>query len=461
MKLVIVNPPSPFLLDDRAFLTLGPLQIAAVAREVAGWDVEVCDLTGHARGCSRTRHDRCFDDVMADIDRRIPLACEGADLVGFYSTAITHPGTYRAMRALAQLGSSAPSSVLGGPHANSAPEACVEDGFTWVVAADQGGGGGEPGFLEVLRRVKDRSGERGVVRVPSKNGESFPNDRWPYPARDLVDMESYRYFINGQRASHIVSAAGCPFACNFCAHWDGYRKLVHRSIPHIEGEIREIKKRWDVHALMEYSDECNLYPDFDGWMDMMRRNGITWRGFFKAGSVARIMSEAMIRKMAESGCYQVACGIESGSEAVLKKIGKGATKRDNTNFVVWCVKHGVRPKAFMQVGLPGETPETVKETRDWLVAMAAAGLKDIDVAITTPYEGTPIYEHPEDWDLAFDFAELDRARHEGFGRGRPGEYVSFVSTPTLSRDDLVKARLWLDEEFAKAASMPGEIRDDG
>jgi len=848
-KLVMILPPAPFLLDDRAFLMLGPLQIAAVARDIAGWDVRVLDLTGHARRCARPRHDRCTDEILAYVDREVPPAVQGADLVGIYGTGWLMPGVYRALAAVKALGKDAPPVVLGGPHANTT----VPPEFDYVVAGDQGGGGGEPAFLEVLRRVQGGDSGKGVVRVESRDSSEYPNDRWPYPARDLVDVESYRYFIDGERATHIVSQAGCPFACNFafagdglvatergfisiatlhasaqvdvyaacghghaipvrghglsiaasdaqaicsvtqalgkrrcvrlatenglevvvdvehttrvfrsgavleipaqdvrlgdwmpvryganvwptemvrfdvgparipllgrgrppkqphlpnlldedlawwlgfivgdgsiyeehhttmrvhvdlmtrvrelnarlfgepgvidtsgnqvapnvvlssvvigrwlrcviglnpadklrvpecvlrsprsvalafvdglytadgheadgartitsisprllrevaaihvnagfvpsmrpresaeqaqseghaqrfiltlhirrrrwpllvgpkyeragsqqahwvrestarreyadhplvarpdvcwfpvtaiedvgqhdvygltadgtvtvnglllpqCAHWRGYRKLVPRSLTHIEGELRQLVGQ-GYHAIMEYSDEVNLYPDFDGWMSLLQRVGIRrWRGFFKAGK--KVQSEDMIRRMAESGCHQVCVGAESGSPRILARVGKGATVEDNTNFVRWCVKHGIAPKCFIQVGLTGdESWETVQETRDWLVAMAGEGLRHIDVAITTPFEGTPIREHPERWGLRWNEAELQRAVRDGWGRGRPGEYVSYIETHHLSRADLVQARLWLDEEFAKAAGIAGEIKDDG
>lgn len=462
-KIVLVLPPAPFLLDDRCFLMLGPLQIAAVARD-AGWEAQVLDLTGHSRRCALPRHDGCTGEVLRYIDQEVPKAAEGADLAGVYATGWLMPGAYRILSAVRKL-ATPPPVVLGGPNASTMPEARSAE-FDYVVAADQGGGGGEPGFLEVLRRIEAGSTEKGVVRIPSRDGSQFPNDRWPYPARDLVDFKSYSYKIDDRPAAHIVSATGCPFACSFCAHWQDYRKLVSRSIPHIENELRILRTQYGITSIMDYSDEVNLYggggqPFFD-WMNMLERSGIErWRAFFKAGKSERLMSEKMIKRMAETGCHQVCVGAESGAPRVLAQIGKGATVEDNTNFVRWCVKHGISPKCFIQVGLPFETKETVEETRNWLVAMAQSGLRHIDVAITTPFEGSPIREHPEKFDLTWDESELSRAAREGWGRGRPGEYVAWSNPSALTRQELVDARYYLDREFAKAAGLPLEVRDDG
>jgi len=147
---------------------------------------------------------------------------------------------------------------------------------------------------------------------------------------------------------------------------------------------------------------------------------------------------------------------------ILKDIKKGATKEDNRNLVRWCVKYGIRPKVFFQVGLPGETPETVEELRQEIVYLAALGLKDFDCSITTPYEGTPIYEHPEQHDIQFDKDELDFSKKVVLYKGIPGEYQSFVSHARLTRDDLVAARQMIEDEGRKAIGLePLLAKDDG
>ena len=45
MTVCLVIPPSPFLLDERVFMSLGVLRVAAVLEE-AGIPVSVCDLSG-------------------------------------------------------------------------------------------------------------------------------------------------------------------------------------------------------------------------------------------------------------------------------------------------------------------------------------------------------------------------------------------------------------------------------
>ncbi|MSO65250.1 MAG: hypothetical protein EXQ85_05540 [Alphaproteobacteria bacterium] len=50
--------------------------------------------------------------------------------------------------------------------------------------------------------------------------EFFLNDELydssPLPARDLVDLSSYRYSIEGFTATSLIGQLGCPFNCGFC-----------------------------------------------------------------------------------------------------------------------------------------------------------------------------------------------------------------------------------------------------
>ena len=520
MRIGFVLPPSIFLLDDRAFLYGGPLQIAALARR-QGHEVEVFDATGHMRRCKKAGHLNA--DCNAEVLRH---ACQGAvelagrvDLVGFYSLAAQHS---TAIQMLAAVKAAYPDRVcaIGGPHTNTAPRKVIADGFDYAVVADQGGGGGEPGFLALVQRIVTEGGApvarpRGlsvvaasgggngnghgachvaasdprIVSVASREGglrsTEYVNDIWPWPARDLVDVESYRYFVAGRRVLHTITQTGCPYACTFCSHWPGidggpgYTKLGLRSPEHVEAELRQLRAAYPwCGGLMLYDDEVQTRWDFEGpFLDVLarwhRRYDWVWRAFWKSGK-KWCSDDRLFRLTAEAGFKQLCTGCESGAPTILKAIKKGASLEDNTHFVRFCIRHGIKPKVFMQVGLGGwladgtpiwETPDTVEQTRRWLVAMAAEGLQDIDVAITTPYEGTPLRNAPQAKDparpqkgenpLIFDVEEIDRVeRQDTLGyKGRPGEIQSYVATPDMSRADLVAAREYLDMEFARASGQ--------
>lgn len=171
MRVGLVIPPAAFLLDDRAFCFIGVLQIAAAARgdravrlpdgtyrrEKGPRYVEVVDLTGHSRTCPKKVHDEsCAQETLHVSHARIAELARRVDVIGFYSMAALH-FFVSTFHQVAKAANPAVVTVLGGPHASTAPERCALEGWDYVVASDQGGGGGEPGFVEVLRRLESRA----------------------------------------------------------------------------------------------------------------------------------------------------------------------------------------------------------------------------------------------------------------------------------------------------------------
>ena len=492
MRILLVIPPSEFLIDDRAFPFLGPLQIAAVARD-AGHEVRVCDLTGHARRCSNQRHEDCLLRLSCD-----ELLAAGAgfspNLIGFYALYAHFPIVSKLLGFLRCCQEyDGARIVIGGPHANTSPEECIAAGFDFAVVADQGGGGGEAGFLRLLAELapeEKRSGLRTapepIVKVPSRpdgagadrGGETgYFNDRWPYPARDLIDLESYRYVVDGRRFTTAVSQAGCPFNCHFCGHWSeadgtgGYTKLVLRSPAHVRGEIEQIVENYPwARGIMFYDDEVNIRPDFGDFLAMLsecrEKFDLRFRGFFKSGK--SFMRAEIFASMAKAGFIELCTGVEAADPHLLRMVGKGATVEDNTRFVELCAENGIAMKLFSMVGHPDETWETVRRLRDWLCEMVRRtdnrARINADVTILTPTRHTPIWDKPEKFaNLKFD-RSIDFGRELVHYKGKPGEYKAFTTTLGLSAAQLIEARQWVEDEFRAAAGLPPLMaagKDDG
>lgn len=467
VRLTLVIPPSTYLIDDRVFPFLGPLQIAAVAREKLGLDVTVLDLTGHARTCKRPRHlDECQKESIKDAAKKVLDASRTADVMGFYALVAQYPVVRQCHRILKAAGYDG-VTMLGGPHANTvtsgkpdyqeALAAMLAEGWDFLVHADQGGGGGEDGFVYAMLNLDalKADGQR-VIKVPSRPpGLAHPNDRWPYPARDLIDLGSYKYTIAGEAATSFIQQSGCSYACSFCSHWGDYRRMVSRSIDHVIGELRQVKRRYGIRAFMDYSDEVNLRHDFTDYLDALTGEDVVWRGFFKSGR--KYMTDDLFARMRRSGCVNLCTGVESLDPDVLRRVGKGSTVDDNMAFVRLCRKHGILPKVFLQIGLPGETEQTAMNTKARLLELASEGPLDFDMTVTVPYYGTPIWESPEKFsDFHYDKASLrfDRDRPVMY-KSQPGAYQVFSHTDGLTAFRIVELRDAIEREVrAKLGLAP-------
>jgi len=97
---------------------------------------------------------------------------------------------------------------------------------------------------------------------------------------------------------------------------------------------------------------------------------------------------------------------------------------------------GIRVKASIVVGLPGETWDTVRETIKFLRETRP---DFADVNILSVYPGSDIYAHPEKYPIAFTPGT--------FFKGREGEVKSTVSTPGMTAAEIEAARLLIKSEF--------------
>src|SRR5881396_2522991 len=98
-RICLITPPSIFLLDERVFMTLGILKVAAVL-EKAGIEVEMLDLSGVEN----------YEEVIQDHAAGSSTTCYGITATTPQMPAATK--VYRTLRAVKP----GARIILGGPH---------------------------------------------------------------------------------------------------------------------------------------------------------------------------------------------------------------------------------------------------------------------------------------------------------------------------------------------------------
>ena len=123
-------------------------------------------------------------------------------------------------------------------------------------------------------------------------------------------------------------------------------------------------------------------------------------------SVANL-TEEVIRIMSKSGCIGIKFGIESGSEKILKTIGKPIDLDKIGGIVRNCRKCGIKTLATFSIGLMGETEEDIKQTAGFVRDLA---VDSIQVSIATPYPGTRFFRSAKEKGLLQD---INWIRYDG------------------------------------------------
>ena len=184
MRICLINPPSPFLLDQLVFPPLGVLQVAA-ALEKEQHEVSVLDLGGHEN----------YKDVMRDTARL------KWDVYGITTTTPQFP---MAVDILYVIREEDPGKrvLIGGPHPTVMPESCSM--FDSIIQGD-----GEDAVLTAIQpgspKILDFASN--VVKGTMK---------YILPARHLIDLNSYKYTLYGAKGTSVLTESGCPYSCSFC-----------------------------------------------------------------------------------------------------------------------------------------------------------------------------------------------------------------------------------------------------
>ena len=331
-RVCLVIPPSVFLLDERVFMTLGILRVAAVLEE-SGYTVEMVDLSGITN----------FVDAISDHAGQTE-----ASLFGITATTPQLPAATEVVHAIRRVRPGA-RIVLGGPH------------ITLVNAAFKrecslGINGRAARAMDKLKTLFDvlvaGDGEAAisiacgaappqVVDADDPKSSLFLSssqlNELPFPARELLDVESYRYFIDGVPALSLVAQLGCPFACGFCGGRESpmLRRVRMRSAESVVKEMVHVYKSTGRRGFMFYDDELNVNKDMAALMNLIasaqRSLGVEWRlrGFIKA----QLFTDEQALAMREAGFRWILTGFESGSPRILQNINKQSTREENSRCV--------------------------------------------------------------------------------------------------------------------------------
>ncbi|MBN1664068.1 MAG: cobalamin-dependent protein [Deltaproteobacteria bacterium] len=387
-KVLLINPPYPF--EETPTLPFGLASLAGYLREQK-IDVRIEDYIVMPYSIDKV------EKILADYK---------PDIVG--ATAVTM-NVKTALKILADYKKTNPRliTVMGGPHVTFDAEAVLSEHpyVDYVVRGE-----GELTFHEMVQRLEQHASVDDVLGISyQKDGKVIHNARrpliediniLPYPARDLLPISKYKAL---SFVLSLSTSRGCPYSCIFCV---GQRMVGHKvryfSVKRVVDEFEMLAK----HGFLRINIVDDLFTANKKRCmeicDEIVRRGIKqeWAAFARVDTLSR----PLLAKLKKAGCVSLCFGIESGCQEILNTIKKKITLEKCREAVAMCREAGLDPMCSYIMGLPGETPETVRESMEF----AASLCENYGFHILSPFPGTEVRDRHEEYGIRILTNDWDR-----------------------------------------------------
>ncbi len=249
-------------------------------------------------------------------------------------------------------------------------------------------------FLEAISENKTTESIPGLayfqkdklVNTPQKTFEK-PEEQ-PMPAYDLIKINKYAEPLSPSPYTAIETRRGCSYRCSFCLKNQmplepakPLEKILETfSILQKEHKIKSV--RFLDNNLL--ADKSYALPLLKGLAELPN-NKIKWSCMTRPEN----LTPKIIRLLKKAGCHRIYFGVESGSEEMLKILGKESNLEKIKSLISICNLHGLTTVGLFLFGIPGETKEDLIMTTNFAIK---SGLNFINAGDLKPYPGTILFD---------------------------------------------------------------------
>lgn len=404
--------------------------------------VDVLDVFGEAPTTARRDGDFVFlglsdAEVLAHLDRSDPEV-----IVVYANQVANHEAILHLIRLARARFASVPILVIENTQAVTAYSVAELEG-EFLTAGASSVIDGEP-ETKITSFLGSGSASVAPIEV-TKRGQIADLDSLDFPAWDLLPVANYWGLgfghgpVSSDRYLPILTSRGCPYPCKFCVvPKTNERRWRARSAINVVDEMEFMVRTFGV---TEFHLE-DLNPTIkDKRMreiaeEILRRDlSITWK--IVAGTkIETIKSTDTLDLLARSGLRYLSMSPESGSERLLKEIGKPFDQKHALEMVRASRRLGVRTQACFVLGYPGETREDVRLSKRLLRRLSVAGIDEVALFIASPIPGSEIadvFRGQYDSASELTFSPMWRADYRALQRTRMRMYLAFLAIKFIRR----------------------------
>ncbi len=289
--------------------------------------------------------------------------------------------------------------VAGGTHVDMCADECAAV-FDAVVT-----GPGEETLPIVIKDLLRR-------RLKKRYADSFNRihyGKYPFmlrhflPTTAIINYDLFGKYGKDIRATCVLFSRGCNFKCAYCVY-NVPGKVQMKPLPMIAEEIEYLKKQYRVQAI-NLKDEIALPMSRRvciPFLETIKRAKVMWRGQTTVWGATK----EQLKLAGESGCVELAIGVESSSELVREIVNKRIKDNQIKSFIDTCHQYGIKIKMCLILGLPGEPRNIVSKTIQFIEKMRPdyGSVSGFD-----PFPGSPIYNNMKEYGIKY--VDSDWGKH--------------------------------------------------
>ena len=179
-----------------------------------------------------------------------------------------------------------------------------------------------------------------------------------------------REYLSPEPVLPVAATRGCYWRrCRFCpeavAPIHPYRAADAGTFPTL---LRELSDRYGVRRfhLTDNAIPVAILRSMADAGSVLR--GLSWHGF--ARFERELLEPEFASSLAAAGCSMLQLGLESGSQPLLDRMGKGTRVADASAILSNLSRAGIAAYVYVMLGSPGETETDAERTRSFLAENA-------------------------------------------------------------------------------------------
>lgn len=240
-------------------------------------------------------------------------------------------------------------------------------------------GEGDESFPELCRRLLKAESIAGLPGLSYReNGRVVRGepqqiqdlDALPFPARELFTYEGYFRQFGGHpiptlpRTANVVTSRGCPYHCSFCPKMFPEWRYRMRSAENVFQEILELHNAGFEMAFFQDENFSHDIIRVKKICNLILEHNLRMRFAFQ-GTIHHL-PESVFQLMHKAGFDALFVGLESGSDAQLKRYSKPGDSKNLAEGIKRAKKAHMAVVGFFIFGAPGETACDFEATQNFI-----------------------------------------------------------------------------------------------